>query len=200
MSVADQEAELDDIIDRVLVLSDNPDVEDALILRLQYDIAAKIHLPEEIVRRYGLPDLDALKEYLVQHPQVVFGAKKLRALFESGEGVEARMRAKFQFATEDCIPVISQLVNNPSVPFAARIDGFKQLQRGAGADGAGRAEGRGPLSSGQSFVLNIFLDPKHRTTISGTTVDNPGDIPGAYDPPRLALGEEGEEPDEEADV
>src|SRR5262252_4319386 len=108
-----QEAMLDEIIDRVLVLNEDPQRDDALIQRLQYDLATKIHPPAEISRRYGFLDVEELRDYLMAHPQLIDGVKKIRALFECVEGIEARMRAKFQFATEDLIPVMHDMVKSP---------------------------------------------------------------------------------------
>jgi len=188
-----QEAMLDEIIDQVLVLDENPQRDDALIQRLQYDLAIKIHPPAEIARRYGFLDTEELRDYLTKHPQVIDGVKKIRALFECEEGIEARMRAKFQYATEELIPVIQHLVKDPGVPIASRVDSFKQLQRGAGMDGM-RAD-KAETPAGQRFVLNILFSPEHRVALSGTVPEDPGSIP--------SLGSTSivdEEPDEDVEV
>lgn len=190
---AAHEEMLDEIIDKVLVLSENPEKDDALIKRLQYDLATKIHSPAEIARRYGLFDVQELRDYLLSHPQIVDGVKKIRALFESEEGIETRMRAKFQYSTEDLIPVMHSLVGNPGIPVQQRIDGFKQLQRGAGMDGIRDKNSEGP--SGQRFVLNILFggDAKN-TTIAGTVPEDPASIPA---PPSGMEEDHQEDPVEE---
>lgn len=192
-----EEAALDQIIDKVLVLSEKPAHDDALIQRLQYDLAIKIHPPTEIARRYGFFDLDELREYLTMHPGIVENVKKIRALFESEEGIETRMRAKFQFATEALIPTMADLVASDNVPIAQRIDGFKQLQRGAGMDGS-RSNADGP--AGQRFVLNIMFGGDQNMRIAGVVPEDASTIPPPpqADFPKLSVGSE--EPDEEADV
>lgn len=196
-SAQDHEASLDSIIDKVLVLSEKPEVDDALIQRLQYDLAIKIHTPEEIARRYGLFDVEELRQYLTMHPQIIEGVKKIRAVFESDTGVEDRMRTKFQFATEELIPTMAQLALNPAIPAAQRIDSFKQLQRGAGMDGLGRDRGAGE-GGGQKFVLNILFSGDNRqVSIAGTIPEDPSAIPPPNEPSRSIVDEE---PDEEADV
>ena len=118
----------------------NPAQEDALILRLQYDLAMGMHDAETIAHRYGLDGKDALKEYLRLHPVIVFEARKLRALYLSDEATEVRIRNKFMHATEQLIIPMTALINDPRTPIAQRIDGFKQFQRGAGVDGAPAGE------------------------------------------------------------
>jgi hypothetical protein len=166
-----------------LVLADNPQLDDALILRMTYDLATGMHNGEVIARRYGLADADQLKDYLRQHPNVVHEAKRLRSLFQSDEATEGRIRAKFLRATEQLIIPIAALVADPRTPINSRIDGFKQIQRGAGVDGvAAGAKDQG--RSGAAFSLTINFaggrDSADRRAeeITGTTVVDAGDIPG----------------------
>lgn len=175
---------IDRIVDHVLVLNDNPLLEDALIQRLQYDLATKTHNYETIAKRYGLKGEAELLRYLKQHPTVVAEAKKLRALFHSDENMEQRVRQRFLSATETLIAPIQHLVFDPSTPTAARIDGFKQLQRGAGIDGAPRDAPKGGVPGGSPFVLNINFRNGLSTRISGTTVLDADEIP----PPSTAVG------------
>jgi hypothetical protein len=107
-------------------------------------------------------------------------AKKLRALFDSDESVETRVRMRFLHATESLIAPMHNLVADNRTPVSARIDGFKQIQRGAGVDGM-PAERRGTGATGPSgtaFVLNINFRNGQSTKISGTTVLDADEIPG----------------------
>ena len=196
---AQDEESLNSIIDQVMILSDNPQKDDALIQRLQYDLATGVHPPAEIARRYGLFDVAELKTYLLLHPEIVDRVKKLRAMYQSEAGIEDRMRSMFQYATEDLIPIMHDIVKHPSIPIAQRIDSFKQLQRGAGMDGQ-RAEKDGQLA-GQRFVLNIMFDGGQDVRLSGTAPIDPQAIPS----PPMHLGtvteaEEDQDPLEGEDV
>ena len=160
-----------------LTLSDSPQLDDALILRLQYDLATGMHNGEVIARRYGLRDENELKEYLRQHPGIVWEARRLRALFNSDEATEGRIRTKFMRATEQLIIPITALVADPRTPIAQRIDGFKQIQRGAGVDGAPSAAAKEQKALGTPFNLTINFAGGRQKTISATTVVDADEIP-----------------------
>lgn len=170
--------QIDSIVDHVLVLDNNPQLDDALIQRLQYDLATKTHTYETIARRYGLTSVLELYQYLKDHPNILAEAKKLRALFDSDEGIEARVRTRFLHATESLIAPLHNLVADIRTPISARIDGFKQIQRGAGVDGAPPRDARGGTgNAGVPFQLNILFTNGQNTTISGTTVLDADEIP-----------------------
>ena len=169
-----------------MVLDQNPYHDDALIQRLQYDLATGMHQPDEIARRYGLKDKNELRNYLRQHPMLVEEARKIKALFNSAEGTETRVRAKFQRATEELIVPIAHVVRDPLTPVGARIDGFRQLQRGAGLDGAPAAiRGNESRQTGTAFNLTINFAGGRQEVISGTTVIDASEIP----PPPGSLAE-----------
>lgn len=155
-----------------LFLDENPLLDDALIMRLTYDLATRLHSSEVIAQRYGLTDKEALRKYLRAHPKIVSDAKKLHAAWESGPGTEERTRMKFLQATEELIIPIAGLVADPRTPLQARIDGFKQLQRGAGLDGmtaAAKAAAQG--EQGKAFNLVINFAGGREQVISGEVVD-----------------------------
>lgn len=172
---------IEEAVEHVLVLDNNPQLDDALIQRLEYDLATQIHPYEAVARRYGLQNVAELHQYLLDHPQVLAAAKKLRALHDSEEGIEARLRLKFQHATETLIAPMQHLAADNRTPVSSRVDAFKQLQRGAGMDGlppAARGAGAaGP--GGTAFVLNINFRNGQSTRISGTTVLDADEIPDA---------------------
>jgi hypothetical protein len=180
-----------DVLDRViddpdyLILDENPQLDDALILRLTYDLATGMHNGEAIAKRYGLRDGKELREYLRQHPNVVREAQRLRSLFLSDEATEARIRAKFLRATEQLIIPIAALVADPRTPITNRIDGFKQMQRGAGVDGAPPAAMKAAGGGGTPFSLTINFAGGRAEQITGTTVVDADEIPAPRQPFRL---------------
>jgi hypothetical protein len=182
-----------------MVLDQNPYHDDALIQRLQYDLATGMHQPDEIARRYGLKDKNELRNYLRQHPMLVEEARKIKALFNSAEGTETRVRAKFQRATEELIVPIAHVVRDPLTPVGARIDGFRQLQRGAGLDGVSalaRGDGAG-RQTGTAFNLTINFAGGRQEVISGTTVLDADSIPPPSSGQLLTTGSEEDYPEEE---
>jgi hypothetical protein len=135
-------------------LDPNPLLDDALIMRLTYDIAAQIHPPETIALRYGFDDVAGLRRYLSKHPAVVRNAQKAKAAMESDEGSEARVRLKAMQATEELIPATAGIAADPRIAPQQRIDAFKQLSRVSGLDAsAAKAAGSG----GPAFTLNILF-------------------------------------------
>jgi len=172
---------VDRLVDHVLVLDNNPQLDDALILRLQYDLATKTHTYDDIARRYGLTNVAELADYLKTHPNIVTEAKKLRALFNSDRAVEERVRLRFLYATESLIAPMQHIAGDIRTPIGARIDAFKQIQRGAGVDGlpAQQRGAAGGNTGGQPFHLNIIFSNGQRTQISGTPVIDADEIPPA---------------------
>jgi len=187
--------------EEILVLDDNPLLDDALILRLTYDLATKLHKPEVIAHRYGLGGVEDLKSYLKSHPAVVQRARKLHALFESDGASEERVRMKFLQATEELIIPMAGMVADPRTPLSARIDGFKQIQRGAGLDGlSANAKAQQGKDAGQPFQLVInFAGGREAFNLNATTVVEPDEIPLPL-LPGTAIGQEDEGDQEEVDI
>lgn len=158
--------------EELLTLDDNPLLDDALILRLTYDLATKLHKPEIIAHRYGLRGREELRRYLLDHPKIVQEARKLSAMYQSDGASEERVRMKFLQATEELIIPIAGVVADPRTPLTARIDGFKQLQRGAGLDGlTSNAKNQQQRDAGQPFNLTIsFAGGREALNINATTV------------------------------
>lgn len=139
-------------------LDPNPLLDDALIMRLVYDIAAAIHPPETIAVRYGFDDVAGLRRYLAKHPQIIKNAQKAKAAMESDEGSEARVRLKAMQATEELIPATAGIAADPRIAPQQRIDAFKQLSRVSGLDGGGAKQAAG--AGGSGFTLNILFRDK----------------------------------------
>lgn len=135
-------------------LDPNPLLDDALVTRLTYDMAAGIHDGDTLAVRYGFPDKAGLRRYLAKHPQIVANAEKGRALMESDENTESRVRLRAMQATEDLIPATHSIAKDPRIAPQQRIDAFKQLSRVSGLDAtAAKNAGEG----GPAFTLNILF-------------------------------------------
>lgn len=135
-------------------LDPNPLLDDALIMRLTYDLAAGIHPPETIAVRYAFPDVAAMRRYLAKHPAIIKEAQKAKALMESDEGSETRVRLKAMQATEALIPATAGIAADPRIAPQQRIDAFKQLSRVSGLDASAAAKDG---SGGPAFTLNILF-------------------------------------------
>jgi hypothetical protein len=184
---------IDQIVDQVLVLDGGAAIEDALIQRLKYDLATKTHTYETIAKRYGLGGTQELLRYLSDHPGIVEDAKKIRAMFQSDQNVEGRVRTLFLHAAENLIPTMHNLVMDARTPVSARVDGFKQIQRGAGVDGTPRLAPGQQGTGGTPFVLNINFKNGTQTRIAGTTVLDAGEIPAPSQHPEEYSEEEFDE-------
>jgi hypothetical protein len=137
-------------------LDPNPLLDDALVMRLTYDMAAGIHEPAEIAVRYGFPDKAGLRTYLKNHPGVIANIRKAKALMESEEGSETRARLKAMQATEGLIASTASMAIDPRIPPQQRIDAFKQLSRVGGLDGSAAAQAA-KGAGGPAFTLNILF-------------------------------------------
>lgn len=171
---SDDVSTLDDFLGEIDSLDPNPLLDDALIMRLTYDMATGLHKSDVLARRYGLASPDALRKYLKSHPRIVSEAQKLRALFHSDGSAEDRVRLKFLHATEELITPMAVLVSDPRTPMQTRIDGFKQIQRGAGLDGmTAAAKAAAGKEQGQPFQLTInFAHGREPLNITGEVIEN----------------------------
>lgn len=143
----------------IISLDPNPLLDDALVMRLTYDLASGIHGPDEIAARYGFPDKNKLRQYLRTHPGIIKNIRKAKALLESEEGSETRVRLKATQATEALIAPTAGIAMDPRIPPQQRIDAFKQLSRVGGLDGSAAAQAmRG--AGGPAFTLNILFRDK----------------------------------------
>ena len=138
-------------------LDPNPLLDDALASRLVYDLAAGIHEGDVLALRYGFAHEGALRRYLAKHPQLVRNAQKAKALMESDENTESRVRLRAMHATEDLIPAAHGIAMDPRIAPQQRIDAFKQLSRVSGLDSAAK---QGAQASGPGFTLNILFRDK----------------------------------------
>ena len=161
-----------------MVLSENPQQDDALIYRLQWDLACLAHPLDEIAQRYRFQDKQELKDYLRHHPSIVKeGAEVARPLQQRRSHRAAGAPVKFMQVTEHLIMPMAQLVKDTNTPIAARVDAFKQIQRGAGVDGAPPPALKGGGGGGTAFSLTInFAGGRRPEVIEGTTVVD-GSIP-----------------------
>lgn len=155
-------------------LDPNPLLDDALVMRLTYDMAAGIHEPAEIAVRYGFPDKAGLRAYLKNHPGVIANIRKAKALMESEEGSETRARLKAMQATEGLIASTANMAIDPRIPPQQRIDAFKQLSRVGGLDGSAAAQAA-KGAGGPAFTLNILFREKPNEYIK--VVDNGAPAP-----------------------
>jgi hypothetical protein len=158
--------------DKPSLLNDNPALDDALILRLTYDLATKIHTKPTIAHRYGFKSVGELVAYLAVHPQIVENVKKARALIQSDEGSEARIKLKALQATEELIPATAGIAADPRVAPQQRIDAFKQLSRVSGMDGSAAAVAAA-RNFGPAFTLNILFRDNPDSKLSFSTESTP---------------------------
>jgi hypothetical protein len=148
-------------------LDPNPLLDDALIMRLTHDIATGLHEGDDLAARYGFADEKAMRRYLLRHPRIIVNAQKMKALIDSDEGSEARVRLKAIHATEELIQPTAAIAADPRIAPQQRIDAFKQLSRVSGLDG-GAAAKAAMGSGGPAFTLNILFRNNPAETLSFT--------------------------------
>jgi hypothetical protein len=184
----------------IFFLDPNPLLDDALVQRLIYDMAAGIHEPPEIAVRYGFPDKIALRAYLKKHPGIIKNIQKAKSLMESDEASEARVRLKATQAVEALIAPTANIAWDPHFPAQQRIDAFKQLSRVGGLDGSAAAQALRAGAGGPAFTLNILFRDRPTEMINVTPDDGASEgAIGAGWPAAALTSEVNPDPDDDLD-
>lgn len=158
---------IDQAVDKISVLADDANRDASLILRLQYDVAAQLNTYPVIAKRYGFAGEEDLFVFLQEHPEITKNIKQIRALINSEENSETRVRMKAVQATEFLIATTTSIAADDTVSPQQRIDAFKQLSRVGGVDGVNSAA-KGGAASGTAFTLNILFRNREKETLSFT--------------------------------
>ena len=171
MSMTDEteepgEAEINALIYAVPVLNSlKADHDEANILRLAQDVAYGFYPPDEIAQRYGLGDHRGLKAFLKQHPSWSSSSPRCARVHKSDAGVEERNKLKANHALEQAIPSIANMVMDPKLKPAERLDAAKVLQKQSGADRAVNDKG-----ASAAAAFNVTINLPGRAPISTTVM------------------------------
>lgn len=157
------------------------------------DLAGGIYPGEEIAARYKFADKAELKLWIAAHPEFLAYVMRLKALNDSDDNVNERIKQKAAHATENSLHVVHGIVQDPSVPAAVRLDAFKVQSKLGGAEAYVQAPKEGP-GGGAGQVLNFAINfAGLPPQIISTTVVDPASIPDLSE-----NQSDGDEPEEDA--
>ena len=161
------EAEINALINATPVINAlQADMDHANTLRLAQDVAFGIYPPDEIAERWGFGNHAGLKAYLIRHPKLVEFIAGLRAIHKSDAGVEERNKLKANHALEQAIPSIANMVMDPKLKPAERLEAAKVLQKQSGADKVDTKGGA--VANAFSVTINLPGRPPVTTTVVPT--------------------------------
>lgn len=144
----------------------SPDVQAALVT----DLAQDIYTKAEICLRYGL-DIGQLLDF-VRRPGLARAIKERRAIFMSGEGLEARNAAYYGTVALEGAPQLDKIIHGPLTPASTRIDAITLAARISGAYSTGTQKGQpGSTQVGSKFSVNITFSGGRTHNVS-TTVEH----------------------------
>lgn len=153
--------------------STDPRMSAAMLHVFVNDLAQGIKTHKEIATRYGFQDLQHLFVYLQRHPEVRRRIKEHKAIWESDDAVELRIKKLAAISLLDALPQTTNIMNDELHPPAIRLDALKAHARIAGVDTTGAPKERGGELGGGAvggrFSINIVF-PNAGKTETFTTV------------------------------
>jgi hypothetical protein len=158
---------IDELLDGITVVGAEPDMDKATLYAFCIDTAQRIHDYDVIARRYGFGDEAGMVEFLRTHPPVVKRVKELRAVWESDESVELRLRKLAGHSLLEALPDTASIMFDKQVTPGVRLEALRAHARIAGVDTpphvpAGGAGGIGGGSGGGRFSVQIVFNNSGR--------------------------------------
>lgn len=169
---AELEAAINAVVDATPVLDEQPAMSPQVLWAFCTDVAQNVMSYREIATRYGFVDVPQLREFLVAQHAVRRKVKEIRAIYESDENVETRIRHLAGHAVLAALPGTAQIMLNPRNPDSTRLEALQKHARIAGVDriGAGNENNAG-MPVGGRFSVNIVF-PNAGKVESFTTIDH----------------------------
>jgi hypothetical protein len=164
------------VVDATSVLpaaSEEPAMSPQVLWAFCTDVAQNIHTYTQIALRYGFVDTDDLKRFLVKQVAVRKRIKELRAVWESDDNVENRIRTLAGHSVLTALPETARIMFNPRNPDNTKLDALKHHATIAGVFAPPRTshnDGVGGPAAGRFSVNIVFSNAGRTETI--TTIDS----------------------------
>lgn len=164
---------IDELVDGVPVIGGDPEMDKSTLYAFCVDMAQKVHPYETIARRYGFAGEQALVEFLQATPPVVKRVKELRAVWESDESVEMRLRKLAGHSLLEALPDTASIMFDKQVTPGVRLEALRAHARIAGVDSpphapAGGAAGGASAGAGRFSVQIVFNNSGKVETITAS--------------------------------
>lgn len=144
--------------------------DDTLLHRFIEDVAQDIVPPGELAQRYSLTQSDMVD--LIRVPEVLRRIKTRRAIWQSDDSIEARIRKYAGTVLLESMPGTGAKLTDPAVPNSIALDYLKAYSRMAGVDGMPAAAKDGGGAGGNQFTVNFHFSGDRVERIT-TVVDQP---------------------------
>jgi len=180
---ADQEV-INGVVDATPVLAEVPAFTPQVLYAFCTDVAQNVHTYAQIALRYGFTDVAQMADFLRDQHVIRRRIKEYKAVWESDDNVQERIRKLSGHAVLAALPSTAQIMMDMKQPAATRIDATKQHAIMAGAQSTGNAAagmaGSGPQAS--KFSIQIMFASSGKTE-TFTTIQGAG---VKHDPEELA--------------
>jgi hypothetical protein len=158
-----EEASVNEVVDATPVViapvEDQPTMSPQVLWAFCVDCAQNIMPYREVALRYGFIDVPQLRDFIGTQNQIRKKIKELRAVWNSDDNVESRVKTLAQHAVLAALPGTSQIMLNTRVPDNTRLEALRDHAKIAGLTnnswGAGKAGPGGP--EGAKFSVNIMF-------------------------------------------
>ena len=179
------ESAINDLVDSTPVLhvvgeTEPPEMSAQVLMSFCVDVAQNVHTFAQIARRYGFESVGQMGEFINGNYNIRRRIKELRAVWESDDHVQERVRKLAGHTVLAALPETARIMLNPRLPDATRIDALKQHAAIAGmnAHGGHAAGGANGRSDAAKFSVNIMFAGSGRTeTITATAIEHKNDEP-----------------------
>jgi hypothetical protein len=159
----EEEASVNTVVDATAIITppidEQPTMSPQVLWAFCVDSAQNIMPYREIALRYGFMDVPQLRDFLVGQEQIRKRIKELRAVWNSDENLETRVKTLAGHAVLAALPGTAQIMLNPRVPDNTRLDAMKEHAKIAGLTnnswGKGSTSPGGP--EGAKFSVNIMF-------------------------------------------
>jgi hypothetical protein len=166
---------IDELLDGITVVGAEPSMDKATLYAFCIDTAQRIHDYDVIARRYGFGDEAGMVEFLRAHPPVVKRVKELRAVWESDESVELRLRKLAGHSLLEALPDTASIMFDKQVTPGVRLEALRAHARIAGVDtpphipaGGAGGMGGGGAGGGRFSVQIVFNNSGRVETITAS--------------------------------
>lgn len=178
---SEEEASVNAVIDATPILEtgdDTPDLSPQLLWAFCVDVAQNVQSFSQIAIRYGFTDVSRLRDFLRDQPMVRRRAKEMRAVWESDDNVDDRIKKLSGHAVLAALPETAKIMLDPRTPNETRLNAMQKhatiagVYNPPGARGGAVVAGAGP-GVGRFSVNIVFQNAGKTETI--TTIEHAPD-------------------------
>jgi len=176
---ADQEV-INGVVDATAVLDQVPSFTPQVLYAFCTDVAQNVDTYATIAIRYGFTDVAQMADFLRDQHVIRRRIKEYRAIWESDENVQERIKKLSGHAVLAALPTTARIMLDPNQPAQTRLDAVKQHSIMAGSQATGNgaaAQGSGGPQAAKFSIQIMFANSGKTetfTTIKAEPVEPDG--------------------------